>query len=202
MNFGGIMVDLLKEELNSVFLNLQMIKEYLSKESEKIVKVGELCAKCLRKGNKIFVFGNGGSAADAQHFAAEIVGRYKRERIGFPAIALSTDTSVLTSVGNDYGFERIFERQILALGKKGDIALGISTSGNSENVLLALKAAKRLELRTVALLGGDGGIIKDEGEITIIYPTSNTPRVQEFHSVFLHIIAHFIEEKILLRGRV
>lgn len=196
------MVDILKEELNSVFLNLQMIKEYLLKERKKIEKIGELCVKCLKKGRKILVFGNGGSAADAQHFAAEIVGRYKRERVGFPAIALSTDTSVLTAVGNDYGFERIFERQILALGKKGDIALGISTSGNSENVFLALRAAKNLELRTIALLGGDGGKIKNEGKITIIYPSFNTPRIQEFHSIFLHIIAHFIEEKIILRGRL
>lgn len=196
------MTDILKEELNSVFSNLQMMQEYLSKERKKIEKVGEVCVKSLIKGGKILVFGNGGSAADAQHFVAEMVGRYKRERIGFKAIALSTDTSVLTAVGNDYGFERIYERQILALGKKGDVALGISTSGNSENVLLALKVAKKFGLKTIALLGGDGGKIKDRAEITIIYPVSNTPRVQEFHSVFLHILAHIIEEKIFLRGKI
>lgn len=189
------MEELLKKELKSVFENLENIRKYLQEEKKKIVKISETISKCLSKGNKILIFGNGGSAADSQHFAAELVGRYKEERKGFPAIALTTDTSILTAVGNDYGFDAVFARQITALGKKGDVALGISTSGNSQNVFLGIKAAKDKEIKTIAFLGRDGGKIAKYADISIVYPYTETPRIQEFHSVCLHLIAYLIEKK-------
>jgi D-sedoheptulose 7-phosphate isomerase len=140
------------------------------------------------------VFGNGGSAADAQHLAGELVNRFKLERKPLPAIALTTDTSVLTAIANDYDFSLVFVKQVEALGKEGDIALGISTSGNSPNVLLALKRAKELGLTTVGLSGGTGGKMPEVCDILILVPSSNTPRVQEGHLLFLHIFSELLEK--------
>jgi phosphoheptose isomerase len=147
----------------------------------------------LRSGGKLLVFGNGGSASDAQHVAAELVGRFQHERMALAAIALTTDTSVLTSIGNDYGFDRIFARQVEALGRPGDVALGISTSGGSSNVVAALAAARRLRLRTVALTGRDGGEVGRASEIHINVPAESTARVQEVHRTLLHVICELVE---------
>jgi D-sedoheptulose 7-phosphate isomerase len=172
----------------------QTIDEFIRKEGEKILQVVELCAEAFRQGRKLLVFGNGGSAADAQHLAGELVNRFKLERKPLPAIALTTDTSVLTAIANDYDFSLVFVKQIEALGKEGDIALGISTSGNSPNVLLALKRAKELGLTTVGLSGGTGGKMPEVCDILILVPSSNTPRIQEGHLFFLHIFSELLEK--------
>jgi D-sedoheptulose 7-phosphate isomerase len=149
---------------------------------------------CFKRGNKILIAGNGGSAADAQHFAAEIVCRYKKKRKGYPAIALTTDTSILTAWSNDYDFDNVFERQIEALGKTGDIFLGISTSGNSENIIKAVDKAKKMKMRTICLLGREGKL-KKKADVCIMVPSDNIPRIQETHIMVLHIIAEELEKK-------
>jgi D-sedoheptulose 7-phosphate isomerase len=145
------------------------------------------------QGGQLLTFGNGGSAADAQHLAAEFIGRFLRERRSLAAIALSTDTSVLTSVGNDYSFDRVFARQIEGLARKGDVALGISTSGRSPNVIAGFKAARAQGLRTIALTGGDGGAVGPLVDIHINVPSTSTPRVQEVHRTLLHVICDLVE---------
>jgi len=161
-----------------------------------IEKAINLISDSLKNQGKVMVFGNGGSAADAQHFAGEIVGRYKKERKGYPAIALTTDTSIITSVANDYSFDAIFSRQIEALGKKGDIAFGISTSGNSKNVIEGIKKAKELGISTICLLGKDGGKLKDLAELSIVIPSDNIPRIQEAHILIIHIICEEVEKNL------
>jgi D-sedoheptulose 7-phosphate isomerase len=159
-----------------------------------IAEMVKLLVETFTRGGKLLVMGNGGSAADAQHFVAEIVGRFKMERRGLPAIALSTDTSILTAIGNDYGFDRVFSRQIEALAATGDLVVGISTSGNSPNVLQALELAREKGCRTVGLLGKDGGTIKDVCDLALIVPTSDTPRVQEGHITIIHIVCDLLEK--------
>ncbi|HEX7795201.1 MAG TPA: D-sedoheptulose 7-phosphate isomerase [Vicinamibacterales bacterium] len=149
--------------------------------------------EALGQGGRLLTFGNGGSAADAQHVAAEFVGRFLRERRSLSAIALSTDTSVLTSIANDYSFDRVFARQIEALGRHGDIALGISTSGRSPNVIAGFTAARAHGLRTIALTGGDGGALGPLVDIHINVPSTSTPRVQEVHRTLLHVICDLVE---------
>jgi len=155
-----------------------------------------LLVGAFRSGNKVLVMGNGGSAADAQHFVAEIVGRFKLERRALPALALTTDSSILTAIGNDYGFESIFSRQVEAHGAAGDVVVGISTSGHSPNVKLALQRAAAAGCRTVALLGKDGGTIKDVAELSIIVPSDDTPRVQEGHITIIHILCDLMEKEL------
>ena len=151
--------------------------------------------RALANHHKILIFGNGGSAADAQHIAAELVGRYMRERSGMPAIALTTDTSILTSVANDYGFDHIFERQVEALAQPGDVALGISTSGNSPNVLRALLRAQQIGgITTAAFLGKTGGEIKDVVDHAIVVPSQETPRIQECHLTLGHILCELVDD--------
>ena len=150
-------------------------------------------ADALAGGGKVLAFGNGGSASDAQHFAAELVGRYLRERRALAAVALTVDTSVLTAVGNDYGFDRIFARQVEALGAGGDVALGISTSGLSSNVLLAFDVARERGITTIALTGGDGGPLGRKADIHVNVPDRATPRVQEVHRTLLHVICDLVE---------
>src|SRR3989338_3535340 len=161
-----------------------------------IQKAIDLISDAIKSGKKVLLMGNGGSAADAQHIAGELVGRFKKERKAIPAISLSTDTSILTAIGNDYGFGKVFERQIEALGNKGDVVIGISTSGNSENVYRAMKLAKEMGLKTIGLLGNDGGKIKDFSDIPLIVPSKNTPRIQEAHITIEHIICEGVEKKI------
>jgi D-sedoheptulose 7-phosphate isomerase len=153
----------------------------------------------FRSGNKLLIFGNGGSAADAQHIAAELVGGFITKRAALPAIALTTDTSILTSVGNDYGYEHVFSRQVEAIAKPGDVVLGISTSGNSGNVFKALVAARQLDCRTIGLLGNDGGKIKDITDASIIIPSKDTARVQEMHILIGHLLCEAINYAIALR---
>lgn len=151
----------------------------------------------VRSGNKILIFGNGGSAADSQHMAAELVGRFKKERSAIPALSLTTDTSILTALANDYGYDVIFSRQIEANGKKGDIAFGISTSGNSKNVIAAIKKAQAAGLRTICLAGCDGGALKKDCEISIVVNSKDTARVQESHITIIHILCQLIEDGLL-----
>ena len=158
-----------------------------------IVQAAIAMTQCLRAGGKLLFFGNGGSAADAQHLAAEFVGRFMLERRGLPALALTTDTSILTAVGNDYGFERVFSRQIEALGQAGDVAVGISTSGNSPNVIAGLKQAKSQHLKTIGMAGKDGGLLRDCCEIPLIVAWPNTARVQECHITIGHLLCELVE---------
>ncbi len=161
-----------------------------------ISTIGNILVDALAGGKKVLVMGNGGSAADAQHLAAEIVGRFKMDRRALPAIALTTDTSILTSIGNDYGFDMIFRRQVEALAAKGDVVIGISTSGSSENIRTALLMAGELDCRTIGLLGRDGGTIKDCVEIALTVPSHDTPRIQEGHITIIHIICDLIEQRL------
>lgn len=162
---------------------------------DKIEILGKKLKETLKNGNKVLLMGNGGSAADCQHIAAELVGRYKKERRGLPAIALTTDTSILTAVGNDYSFDEIFARQIEALADKDDLVIGISTSGNSENVIKGILKAKEIGCYTAGLLGKDGGKLKNLVDLPIIVPSNNTPRIQECHILIGHIICEFVDKE-------
>jgi D-sedoheptulose 7-phosphate isomerase len=153
----------------------------------------KLCLDCLKNGNKILLFGNGGSAADAQHIAAELVGRYKTERKGLAAIALTTDTSALTAISNDYGYDCVFDRQVEALANTGDVAIGISTGGSSANVASALKLAKDLDCKTIGFSGRGGGVMNELCDINIVVPAQDTARIQEMHIVIGHTICHLID---------
>jgi D-sedoheptulose 7-phosphate isomerase len=164
---------------------------------ERIAEVAELCVDCLRAKRKILLAGNGGSAGDAQHIAAEFVGRFKRERKGLPAIALTTDTSLITAVANDYGYDQVFRRQIEALGQSGDVFIGISTSGNSPNVVKAAVAAAAQGLVTVSLSGASGGQLSRECRHSIVVPSTETPRIQEAHIMIAHIICESVDEVLL-----
>ena len=161
-----------------------------------IAELATMIADALGGGSKLLVMGNGGSAADSQHFVAEIVGRFKMERRALPAVALSTDTSILTAIGNDYGFESVFSRQVEALAAPGDVVVGLSTSGNSPNVLKALTAARERGCRTVGLLGRDGGSIKEVCDLALVVPTMDTPRIQEGHITIIHIVCDLVEKKL------
>jgi D-sedoheptulose 7-phosphate isomerase len=159
-----------------------------------LVEVIELVAEALRGGHKLLLFGNGGSAADAQHIAAEFVNRFKIERVPLPAIALTTDTSALTSIANDYGYAQVFAKQVCALGRPGDVALAISTSGNAVNVLRAVAACKRLEIRTVGLTGGSGGKLAHAADVVLqVAATSDTARIQETHILIGHVICEQVD---------
>ncbi|WP_456374022.1 D-sedoheptulose 7-phosphate isomerase [Methanocaldococcus sp.] len=171
--------------------------KFIEENEEKLEKAIKIILEALKKGNKILICGNGGSAADSQHFAAEIVGRFKLERKGFPAIALTTDTSILTAIGNDYGFEKIFERQVEALGKKEDVLIGISTSGNSENVIRAVNKAKEMGIYTIGLLGKGGGKLKDIVDLALIVPSNDTARIQECHLTIYHVICEEVEKRLM-----
>jgi phosphoheptose isomerase len=164
------------------------------------IEAASAIREALDAGGKLLTFGNGGSAADAQHMSAELVGRFMRERRGLAAIALTADTSTLTSVANDNGFERVFVRQIEALGRAGDVALGVSTSGASPNVLKAIEAANRLGLRTIALTGKDGGAVGRAASIHINVPERSTPRIQEVHRTVIHAICELVERSIVGPG--
>lgn len=187
----------MKNKIESAIKESMRAKEELLKtQVSNIEKAAIAIVGSLKNGGKLFIFGNGGSAADSQHIAAELVGRFKMVRRALPAIALTTDTSILTAIANDYGYEAVFLRQLEALASKGDIALGISTSGNSKNVLEAFKKAKSLGLKRIALSGSGGGKMKDEADISIIVPSKDTPRIQESHSLIGHILCGLIEDNL------
>lgn len=156
-------------------------------------RVSEILVHALKQGNKLLIFGNGGSAADAQHIAAEFVGRFAFDRPALPALALSVNSSCVTAIGNDYGFDLIFSRQLEALARPGDVAIGISTSGNSPNVVKAMSTARKMEVHTVALTGAAGGGLKGKVDHCICVPSNETPRIQEGHILVGHIIAELVE---------
>ena len=157
-------------------------------------EVADECIAAFRQGNRVLLAGNGGSAADAQHIAAEFVGRYAFDRPGLPSIAFTTDTSILTAIGNDYGYDQIFRRQLEANGRKGDVFIGISTSGNSANVIAAMQRARELDIITVGLTGQSGGGMHSLCDYCVQVPSTSTPRIQESHIMLGHIICDLVEE--------
>jgi D-sedoheptulose 7-phosphate isomerase len=162
-----------------------------------IEKAGEIISQSLNQGNKVLLMGNGGSAADAQHMAAEFVGRFLHERKALPALALTTDTSILTAVGTDYGYDNLFVRQVEALAVKGDVVFGISTSGNSRNVILALKRAKEMGCFICGLTGGDGGELSRLVDLSLVVSSKETPRIQEAHILIIHILCDLVEQRFI-----
>jgi D-sedoheptulose 7-phosphate isomerase len=173
---------------------IALMERFFADKAALLVEVGQRMAEAIRAGGKILVFGNGGSAADAQHLAGELVGRYLKDRPGWPALALTTDSSVVTAVGNDLGFQAVFKRQVEAHGRAGDVALGISTSGRSPNVVEALRAARERGLLTVGLTGEGGGSLPGLVDYLIDVPHVETPRIQEVHGMVVHILCEIVEE--------
>jgi D-sedoheptulose 7-phosphate isomerase len=188
------MKSIIENEFNAHTQAISNSVKFAIKDIENAAKIS---IDCLKNGNKILIFGNGGSAADAQHIAAEITGRYKTQRKGLSAIALTTDTSALTSIGNDFGFDKIFERQVEALANKGDTLIGISTGGSSLNVINALKLAKGLKCKTIGFSGRDGGEFNSICDVNIIARSDDTPRIQELHMLVGHTICHLIDQAFL-----
>jgi len=179
--------------IDSLQSSILLHQALLENQLDPILQAGKLILDSLRQGGKILFFGNGGSAADSQHLAAELVGRFVRERDPLPAMALTTDTSALTAIGNDYGFDQVFSRQIRALGRKGDVAIGISASGRSPNVVRGMEAAKNLGLVCIALTGGDGGPLAAVAHASIVVPSTTTARIQECHIAIGHIWCEMVD---------
>ena len=193
----------MEDRIVKIFKESSQIKDvFIGENLDVIVAVVEAITAALKAGNKILLFGNGGSAADAQHLAAEFINRFIIERPPLPAIALSTDTSVITSIGNDYDFSEIFSKQIRAIGQAGDIAWGISTSGSSPNVIKAIEAAKKIGMVTIGLTGKDGGEMAKIVDYSLNVSSSSTPRVQEVHITVGHIICEMIDFKLFQRPDV
>lgn len=188
----------MKKNINEELAEHVLVIKKISKEQiKKIEEVSLLISKSLINGGKILLFGNGGSAADAQHIAGEMIGRLLLERESLPAIALTTNSSVVLALGNDYGFDTVFERQVAGLAQKEDVVIGISTSGNSSNVIRGIIKAKEKGAKTIALTGGKGGILKDVADFSIIIPSGNTQRIQEAHILVSHIICAEVERRIV-----
>ncbi len=186
---------ILKRFKESSEVKSRFLKENLSK----LLDVVKLVSHTFEVGNKLFFFGNGGSAADAQHLAAEFINRYVMERPPLPAIALTTDTSILTSVSNDLTFHEIFAKQLRALGKEGDVTIGITTSGNSPNIIKAFEVAKEMGMKTVAFTGNDGGIVSKMVDFPLIVSSSSTPRIQETHILIGHILCEMVEHYLFFK---
>lgn len=185
----------MRDKIQDVLLQSIQVKEELLRTSVgKIKEISDLLIDTLKRGGKVMIFGNGGSASDSQHIAAELVGRFKKDRNGLPAIALTTNTSILTAIANDYGYEIVFAKQIEALAAKNDIAIGISTSGKAKNVANGIKQAKKMGLKTVALTGADGGELVKLADVSLIVPSSVTARIQEAHITIGHIICEMVED--------
>ena len=186
------MQSIIKHEFSE---HIKASQNTLDSIANQIETASKICINSLKNGGKILIMGNGGSAADAQHIAAELVGRYKTERKGLPAIALTTDTSAITSIANDYGFLHVFERQVEALAHKDDVVIGISTGGTSPNVVNALTAANKLDCKTIGLSGKDGGEFNSLCDVNLIVNSNDTPRIQEMHILIGHTICHLIEQE-------
>jgi D-sedoheptulose 7-phosphate isomerase len=185
----------MRDRIKDILLESIQVKEDLMRlRVENIIEISSAVIDCLKKGGKLLVFGNGGSASDSQHIAAELVGRFGKERSGLPAIALTVNTSVLTAIANDYGYEAVFARQVEALGQKNDVALGISTSGKAKNVAAGFRQAKKMGIKTIALTGGDGGELVKLADISLTVPSSVTARIQEAHITIGHIICQLAEQ--------
>ena len=179
--------------------HLAVINDFQEAGLPAVVTASEAIARALATGKKLLAFGNGGSAAEAQHLSAELINRYRMERPSLPALALTTDSSVLTSIANDYAYDQVFAKQIKGLGTEGDIALGISTSGNSPNVLAGLAAARARAMITIGMSGGDGGDMPGLCDLIILAPSTETPRIQEVHSLVTHLICELVD--MILFGR-
>ena len=173
---------------------------FLKENLSRLLDVIKMISHCFEAGNKLFFFGNGGSAADAQHLAAEFVNRYIMDRPPLPAIALTTDTSILTSVSNDFSFSEVFAKQLKALGREGDVAVGISTSGTSPNIIKAFEVAKEMGMKTIALTGNDGGALTKIADFSLIVPSASTPRIQEVHILIGHILCELVEHYLFLNN--
>lgn len=170
--------------------------EVLSNSVETIARIATMAVDALRDGHSLYFMGNGGSAADAQHISGELVGRYKKDRKALPVLALTTDTSVLTAISNDFGYDYCFEKQIEAFARKDDVVFGLSTSGNATNVINALKLAGKIGAKTIGFTGRDGGMIKDIVDVCLMVPSSDTPRIQECHITIGHILCSIIENEL------
>jgi D-sedoheptulose 7-phosphate isomerase len=185
----------MRDKIKDIFMESIHIKEELLRNNiGQMIEIADMAIDSLKKGGKIIIFGNGGSASDSQHIAAELVGRFKKDRTPLAAIALTTNTSILTSLANDYGYEVIFAKQVEALGGKNDIVIGISTSGKAKNVIQGIKQAAKMGLKTVILTGGDGGELAKAADVSLLVPSSVTARIQEAHITIGHIICEMIEE--------
>ncbi|MFH1868313.1 MAG: D-sedoheptulose 7-phosphate isomerase [Candidatus Omnitrophota bacterium] len=176
--------------------SIRVKEAVLATMSKDIKTVANMMAAAIKKGGKIILFGNGGSAADAQHIAAELIGRFKLERQGLAAISLTTNTSIITSIANDYGYEEIFSRQLEGIALDNDLAIGISTSGNARNVITGMIEAKKLGLKTVALTGSGGGELSTIADISLVVPSDNTPRIQEAHITIGHVLCELVEQNL------
>lgn len=189
----------MKERINEVLSeqinNLENLRN--SDYADNLKEIVKVIVESLKKGGKVLIAGNGGSAADSQHISAELIGRFMKERKAIPAIALTTDSSILTCMGNDYGYDAIFRRQVEGLGNKGDIFIGISTSGNSKNIIEAVEEARKKGLITIGLLGRDGGKLKELCDYDITFPYEETARVQEHHIMTYHMMCEFIENEMM-----
>jgi len=184
----------MKDEIMQTFRESADLKvRFIRQNAEVLGQAVEMVVEAFKAGNKVLLFGNGGSAADAQHIAAEFVNRYQIERPPLPAIALTTDTSILTSISNDYGYIDSFSKQVKALGKEGDVAIGISTSGTAANVIKAIKAAKEMGLKTISLTGGDGGDLAKLTDIALVVDSPITPRIQEVHITIGHVLCEMVD---------
>ena len=193
------MKEYMKEQIKDSFETKQLIYE----DTLLLTNLEIVATKCIelyKLGKKTLLAGNGGSAADAQHIAAELVGRYGFDRASIPSLALTTDTSNLTAIGNDYGYDKVFSRQLEGMGQEGDLFIGISTSGNSTNIVNAFKSAKKKNIFTVALVGKDGGEMANLADISLIVPSSATPRIQESHILIGHILCDIIEKELFAEG--
>lgn len=197
---GGLDIDIVRNTITESIRVKQTLLEDAGAIGH-IVTAAEKCIDAFRHGNKLLLAGNGGSAADAQHIAAEIVSRFDFDRPGLPAIALTTDTSMLTAISNDYGYEALFRRQLEANGRQGDVFIGISTSGNSPNIVKALEKARELSIDTIGLTGATGGRMAGLCDTCILIPSTSTPRIQEAHITVGHIICGIIEETLFGRYR-
>ena len=185
----------MKTVVEKEFLShLETIQKVIETSQDDLVRASAMAVDTLKAGKKILLFGNGGSAADAQHIAAELTGRYKTERRGLPGIALTTDTSALTAIGNDYGYDRVFDRQVESLANEGDLLIGISTSGNSKNVINAFIVGRELGCKILGLSGRDGGAMNELCDLNLVVPSDNTPRIQEMHILFGHTICQLIDD--------
>jgi D-sedoheptulose 7-phosphate isomerase len=187
---------MMRDKIKDLFLeSIQVKEELLHTSIAQVIEITNLFIDALKKNGKVLLFGNGGSASDSQHIAAELIGRFKKDRGALAAIALTTNTSVITSLANDYGYEVVFSKQIEALGQKNDVAVGISTSGKAKNVLAGIRQAKKMGLKTVALTGADGGELAKAADVALIVPSSITARVQEAHITIGHIICEIVEQE-------
>jgi len=176
--------------------SVEVKSAFFNEQADSVISAAELLIDAIRSGGKVLVFGNGGSAADAQHIAAELVNRLNFDRAPVAAIALTTDTSILTSIGNDSSFDEVFERQLRALGRKGDVAIAISTSGNSSNVIRAVEAAREIGVKTIAFSGRSGGTLAELSDLALTVNSNSTQRIQETHITIGHVLCELVEQEL------